>query len=46
MPASKPSSVTVSAYSDADYATDQTTRKLIRGMITMVTGAPVKWLAR
>ena len=46
MPSSEAKDVTVSAYSDADYANDKTTRKSITGMLTMVNGAPVQWLAK
>ena len=46
MPAVNQRQVTISAYSDADFATDQTSRKSITGMISMVNGAPVQWLAR
>ena len=46
MPGGKAKNVTVNAYSDADYANDQTTRKSITGMVTMVNRAPVQWLAR
>ena len=38
--------VQIKAYSDADYANDQTTRKLTTSMITMVNNALVQWLAR
>ncbi|CDF33638.1 unnamed protein product [Chondrus crispus] len=46
MPSNKETGVTVNAYSDADYANDQTTRKSSTGMLTMVNGAPVQWLAK
>ena len=46
MPTSHKRTVQVHAYSDADYANDQTTRKSITGILTTVNGAPVQWLAK
>ena len=46
MPAHNTRAVQVNAYSDADYANDQTTRKSITGILTKVNGAPIQWLRK
>ena len=46
MPKGNHQRIQIHAYSDADYANDQATRKSITGMVTTVNGAPVKWLSR
>ena len=46
MPAGKRNATMIHAYSDADFANDETSRKSITGMITLVNGAPVQWLAK
>ena len=46
MPCTNSKRVQIKAYSGADYANDQTSRKSITGMPTMVNNALVQWLAR
>ena len=46
MPFANSKRVQIKAYSDADYANDQTSSKSITRMLTMVNNAPVQWLAR
>ncbi|CDF38989.1 unnamed protein product [Chondrus crispus] len=38
--------ITIDAFSDADYANDETTRKPVTGSITLLNGSPVQWLSR
>ena len=46
MPRGNHSNVTIQAYSDADFANDETSRKSISGMVTLLNGSRVQWLAR
>ena len=46
MPWNKKQQVSIKSFSDADYANDQSSRKSITGMITLVNGVPVQWLVR
>ena len=46
MPWNNKQHVSIRAYSDVEYANEQSSRKSITGMITLVNGAPVQWLAR
>jgi hypothetical protein len=39
-------SVTVSAYADADWATDRVDRKSITGWIAMLNGDPISWASK
>ena len=46
MPARNQREITIQAYSDADYANDETSRKSITGMVTLINGTPVQWLVK
>ena len=46
MPRGTNQGITIHAYSDADYANDETTRKSVTGTITLLNGSPVQWLSR